>query len=161
MSSHKLPPLLASVFITKKFTKYLALIKCLQKFSGTRYHTQLGYFLCFVIAAPPAVTSTVPGNLVIDSVERDECVNNGYENPTSAAYMQVTGAVSRTVRLASVFTVRLGQANVFTSVCDSVNRGISVPTCITGHMTRGSLFKGVSIQDGVSVQWGVSLSESG
>ena len=108
----------------------------------------VGLFLCFVIAAPPAVTSTVPGNLVIDSVERDECVNNGYENPTSAGYMQVTGAVSRTVRLASVFTVRLGQANVFTSVCDSVNRGISCP-----NMHHRSHDQGVSVQGGLYQGW--------
>ena len=62
-----------------------------------RYHAELLYFLCFVIAAPPAVTSTVPGNLVINNVERDECVDNDYENPTSEAYKQVTGAVFRKV----------------------------------------------------------------
>ena len=52
--------------------------------------------MCFVA---PAVTTTVPGNMVIDSVTRDECVNNGYEDPNSAGNMQVRGAVSRTVSL--------------------------------------------------------------
>ena len=54
------------------------------------------YCWCFVAAE---VTTTVPGNLVIDSVTRDECVNNGYEDPNSAGNMQVRGAVSRTVSL--------------------------------------------------------------
>ena len=35
---------------------------------------------------------------------------------------------------------KLRQGNVFTPVCDSVHRGISVPACTTGHM-----FKGVSV----------------
>ena len=39
---------------------------------------------------------------------------------------------------------KLRQGNVFTPVCDSVHRrGVSVPACTTGHMTRG-----------VSVQYG-------
>ena len=55
---------------------------------------------------------------------------------------------------------KLRQGNVFTPVCDSVHRGVSVLACTTGHMTRGSLFRGslswgVSVQGGVSV-WGVS-----
>ena len=37
--------------------------------------------------------------MVIDSVTRDECVNNGYEDPNSAGNMQVRDAVSRTVSL--------------------------------------------------------------
>ena len=41
-----------------------------------------------------------------------------------------------------------GQGNVFTPVCHSV-QGISVPACITGHMTGGSLSRW-SLSKGVS-----------
>ena len=61
-----------------------------------------------------------------------------------------------------IFTARkisLGQGNVFTPVCHSVQRGgVSVPACITGQMTEGSLSREVSVQ-GVSVQ-GVSVREA-
>ena len=39
-----------------------------------------------------------------------------------------------------IFTARkrsLGQGNVFTPVCHSINRGVGFPACITGHMTSG------------------------
>ena len=42
------------------------------------------------------------------------------------------------------------------SVSHSVHRGGgSVPACATGHMTRGSLSGGVSVQRGVSIQEGL------
>ena len=51
---------------------------------------------------------------------------------------------------------KLGQGNVFTSVCQEFcpQGGISVPACTTGHMTRGvsvggSLSRGVSVQGGL------------
>ena len=49
---------------------------------------------------------------------------------------------------------KLGQGYVFTRVCDSVHRGVSVPACTTGHMTGGSLSGGLSVQ-------GESLSRAG
>ena len=55
-------------------------------------------FICLCFVAPE-VTTTVPGNMVIDSVTRDECINNGYEDRNSVENMQVRGAVSRTVSL--------------------------------------------------------------
>ena len=37
----------------------------------------------------------------------------------------------------------MGQGNVFIPVCHSVHRGkVSVPVCITGHITGGSLSRG-------------------
>ena len=51
---------------------------------------------------------------------------------------------------------KLRQGNVFTPVCHSVHGvGVSVPACTTGHMTRGSLSGGVSVQMGGSVQGGL------
>ena len=56
------------------------------------------------------------------------------------------------------------------SVSHSVHRGVCVPACTTGHMTRGisvggggSLSRGVSVQDlGVSVQdWEISVQGGG
>ena len=44
---------------------------------------------------------------------------------------------------------KLRQGNVFTPVCDSVHRGVSVPACTTDHMTRG-LCPGVSVQGSLS-----------
>ena len=52
----------------------------------------------------------------------------------------------------------LGQGNVFTPVCHSVHRGVSVPACITGRMT-GGLCPGGSLSGGVPVQ-GVSVQGS-
>ena len=41
----------------------------------------------------------------------------------------------------------LGQGNVFTGVClSTVGGGVSVPTCITGYMTRG-----FSVQEEISL----------
>ena len=48
----------------------------------------------------------------------------------------------------------LGQGNVFTPVCHSVHRGVSIPACTTGRMTGGSLSRG-SLSRGVSVQGGL------
>ena len=42
---------------------------------------------------------------------------------------------------------KLWQGNAFTRVCDSVQGGVSIPACTTGHMTGG-----VSVQEEVSVQ---------
>ena len=69
------------------------------------------------------------------------------------------------ILIAELITARkrsLGQGNVFTPVCDSVHRGVSVPACTTGHMTggqgglcsggslsRGPLSRGVSVQGGL------------
>ena len=50
---------------------------------------------------------------------------------------------------------------VFTPVCHSVPKGgVSVSACTTGHMTRGSLSRGGSVQRRVSVHRG-SLSRGG
>ena len=49
---------------------------------------------------------------------------------------------------------KLREGYVFTGVCDSVHGGsgvFSVPSCTTGHMTKGSLSGGVFVQ-GVSVK---------
>ena len=59
------------------------------------------------------------------------------------------------------------QGNVFTSVCHSVHRGVSVPACTTGHIIGGLCPGGslsgeglclgrVSVQRGVSVQGSLS-----
>ena len=45
---------------------------------------------------------------------------------------------------------KLRQGNVFTPVCNSVHRGVSVPACTTGHITRGSLSRGTSVQGSLS-----------
>ena len=58
---------------------------------------------------------------------------------------------------------KLRQGNVFTHVCDSVHRGVSVSACTTGHMIRvsvwGSLSMGFcpgwSLSMGVSIQGGL------
>ena len=55
---------------------------------------------------------------------------------------------------------KLRQGNIFTPVCQSVHKGVSVPACPTGHMTRGSLFGGLCLGGGlcpgvVSVQRGL------
>ena len=47
---------------------------------------------------------------------------------------------------------KLRQGNVFTPVCHSVHRGISVPACTTGHMTRGAVSVQGSLSGGVSVR---------
>ena len=54
-----------------------------------------------------------------------------------------------------IITVRkrsLGQGNVFTPVYHSVHQGgrwVGFPTCITGHMTRGSASQGGSASRGL------------
>ena len=61
---------------------------------------------------------------------------------------------------------KLREGYVFTDVCDSVHREVSVPACTTGHMTgrvsvwgglclRGSLSRGLSVRGSLS---GGSLS---
>ena len=46
---------------------------------------------------------------------------------------------------------KLWQGNVFTGVCLS-KAGVSVPACITGHVTEGSLCPGGSLSRRISVQ---------
>ena len=46
--------------------------------------------------------------------------------------------------------MKLRQGNVFTPVCHSVHRGVSVPACTTGHMTRGVSVQGISVWESLS-----------
>ena len=108
-----------------------------------RYHAELLYFLCYIITAPPAVTTTVPGNLVIDNVERDECIENDYENPASEGYMRVTGAVSRRVSWNSICE---GAEHMFT-VGNEVAMVMFLQVCV---YSQG----GVPGPRGVSAPWG-------
>ena len=45
----------------------------------------------------PAVTTTIPAKLVIDSVDRDECVADNYSNPNFPGYKRVAAAILRLV----------------------------------------------------------------
>ena len=45
----------------------------------------------------PVVTTTMPAKLVIDSVDRDECVADNYSNPNSLGYRRVAAAILRLV----------------------------------------------------------------
>ena len=52
---------------------------------------------------------------------------------------------------------KLRQGNVFTPVCHSVHRGVSVPACTVGHMTLGVSVQRVSVWGGLCLRvsvWG-------